>query len=83
MDKQRDKKTAFEKIVVADLKNEPAYKKKFEDVWILNEVSAKYRISKKDTGVDIVAKDYDGNSTAVQTKIFKGKVSIKFVLILL
>ena len=75
LDKQRDRGTAFEKMVVAYLKNEPAYKQKFQDVWMLNEVPAEYHISKKDTGVDIVAKDYDGNLTAVQAKFYKGKVS--------
>ncbi|WP_407325300.1 DEAD/DEAH box helicase family protein [Lactobacillus johnsonii] len=75
LDKQRDRGTAFEKMVVAYLKNEPAYKQKFEDVWMLNEVPAKYHISKQDTGVDIVAKDYDGNLTAVQAKFYKGRVS--------
>ena len=74
LDKQRDRGTAFEKIVVAYLKNEPAYKQKFQDVWMLNEVPEEYHISKKDTGVDIVAKDYDGNLTAVQAKFYKGKV---------
>lgn len=73
--KERDRGTAFEKMVVAYLKNEPAYKQKFQDVWMLNEVPAEYHISKKDTGVDIVAKDYDGNLTAVQAKFYKGKVS--------
>ncbi|MDB6225624.1 DEAD/DEAH box helicase family protein [Lactobacillus amylovorus] len=75
LDKQRDRGTAFEKMVVAYLKNEPAYKQKFQDVWMLNEVPAEYHISKKDTGVDIVAKDYDGNLTAVQAKFYRGKVS--------
>ncbi|MGO5299668.1 type ISP restriction/modification enzyme [Lactobacillus amylovorus] len=75
LDKQRDRGTAFEKMVVAYLKNEPAYKQKFEDVWMLNEVPAEYHIPKRDTGVDIVAKDYDGELTAIQAKFYKGKVS--------
>ena len=75
LDNQRDRGTAFEKMVVAYLKNEPLYKQKFEDVWMLNEVPAEYHISKRDTGVDIVAKDYEGNLTAVQAKFDKGKVS--------
>ena len=61
-------------MVVAYLKNEPTYKQKFSDVWMLNEVPAEYHISKRDTGVDIVAKDYAGNLTAVQAKYYKGKV---------
>ena len=74
LSKQRDRGTAFEKMVVAYLKNEPAYKQKFKDVWMLNEVPAEYHISKKDTGVDIVAKDYDGNLTAVQAKFYKAGI---------
>lgn len=74
LDKQRDRGTAFEKMVVAYLKNEPAYKQKFPDVWMLNEVPEKYGIPKRDLGVDIVARDYAGNLTAVQAKYYKGKV---------
>lgn len=74
LDKQRDRGTAFEKMVVAYLKNEPAYKQKFSDVWMLNEVPEEYGIPKRDLGVDIVARDYAGNLTAVQAKYYKGKV---------
>ena len=74
LDKHRDRGTAFEKMVVAYLKNEPAYKQKFSDVWMLNEVPEKYGIPKRDLGVDIVARDYAGNLTAVQAKYYKGKV---------
>lgn len=72
---QRDRGTAFEKLAIAYLKNEPAYKNKYSDVWMLNEVPEKYGISKQDTGVDIVAKDrVTGNLTAIQAKYYKGKV---------
>lgn len=72
---QRDRGTAFEKLAVAYLKNEPAFKNKYSDVWMLNEVPAEYNISKQDTGVDIVAKDrITGELTAVQAKYYKGKV---------
>lgn len=72
---QRDRGTAFEKLAVAYLKNEPAFKNKYSDVWMLNEVPAEYNISKQDTGVDIVAKDrITGKLTAIQAKYYKGKV---------
>lgn len=74
LDKQRDRGTAFEKMVVAYLKNEPTYKQKFSDVWMLSDVPKEYGIPKKDLGVDIVARDYAGNLTAVQAKYYKGKV---------
>lgn len=74
LDKQRDRGTAFEKMVVAYLKNEPTYKQKFSAVWMLGEVPDKYGIPKRDLGVDIVARDFAGNLTAVQAKYYKGKV---------
>lgn len=74
LEQQRDRGTAFEKMVVSYLKNEPLYKHKFESVWLLNEVPNEYNIPKKDLGVDIVAKDFEGKLTAVQAKFYKGKV---------
>lgn len=72
----RDRGTAFEKMAVAYFKNEPAYKNKFSNVWMLSEVPAEYNIPRVDTGVDIVAKDrVSGKLTAIQAKFYKGKVS--------
>lgn len=72
----RDRGTAFEKMAVAYFKNEPAYKNKFSDIWMLSEVPAEYNIPRVDTGVDIVAKDrVSGKLTAIQAKFYKGKVS--------
>lgn len=71
----RDRGTAFEKMVVAYLENEPAYKNRYSNVWMLSDVPAEYGISKRDTGVDIVAQDRaTGKLTAVQAKFYKGKV---------
>lgn len=74
LENQRDRGTAFEKMVVAYLKNEPTYKQTYADVWMLNEVPEEYGIPKRDLGVDIVARDYAGNLTAIQAKYYKGKV---------
>lgn len=72
----RNRGTAFEKMAVAYFKNEPAYKNKFSDVWMLSEVPAEYNIPKVDTGVDIVARDrVSGKLTAIQAKFYKGKIS--------
>ena len=72
----RDRGTAFEKMAVAYFKNEPAYKNKFSNVWMLSEVPAEYNIPRVDTGVDIVAKNrVSGKLTAIQAKFYKGKVS--------
>lgn len=72
----RQRGTAFEKMAVAYLKNEPVYKNKYSDVWMLSEVPAEYNIPRVDTGVDIVAKNrVSGKLTAVQAKFYKGKIS--------
>lgn len=72
---QRNRGTAFEKMVVSYFKNEPTYKNKYSDVWMLNEVPEEYHVSRKDTGVDIVARDKaTGKLTAIQAKYYKDKV---------
>lgn len=72
---QRDRGTYFEKLVEVYLKNEPVYKNLYSDVWLLHEVPAEYGISKKDTGVDIVARNKNtGELTAIQAKFYSGKV---------
>lgn len=72
---QRDRGTMFEKVVKSYLLNEPTYKNLYSDVWMLNEVPDSYEISKKDTGVDLIARRRDtGTLTAVQAKYYKEKV---------
>ncbi|MDR3241389.1 MAG: DEAD/DEAH box helicase family protein [Lactobacillaceae bacterium] len=73
-DVQRERGTLFEKLVVAYLKNEPTYKNLYTDVWMLSEVPAEYGIPNKDTGVDIVARQKNGELTAVQAKFYDHKV---------
>ncbi|MGO4955529.1 type ISP restriction/modification enzyme [Ligilactobacillus ruminis] len=78
IEQQRDRGTAFEKLAVAYLENEPAFKNKYSDVWMLNEVPEEYHISKQDTGVDIVARDRaTGKLTAVQAKYYRSKITKK------
>ena len=71
---QRERGTLFEKLCIAYLKNEPTYKNLFTDVWLLSEVPDSYEIPKKDNGVDIVAKEKNGNLVAIQAKFYKNKI---------
>lgn len=72
---QRDKGTLFEKIAQIYFKNEPTYKNLFSDVWLLNEVPEEYAIPKKDTGVDLVARnEATGELTAIQAKFYDSKI---------
>jgi len=73
-DIQRERGTLFEKLVLAYLKNEPTYRRLYKNVWELNDVPAEYRIPKKDTGVDLVAEQFNGDLVAVQAKFYEGKV---------
>ena len=47
----------------------------FSDVWLLNEVPEEYVIPKKDTGVDLVARnEATGELTAIQAKFYDNKI---------
>ena len=68
----RNQGTAFEKIVVSYLENEPIQKHRFDRVWMLKDVPDGYGIPKRDLGVDIVARERNtGKLTAVQAKFYK------------
>ena len=73
-DIQRERGTLFEKLVLAYLKNEPTYQRLYKNVWELSDVPEEYGIPKKDTGVDLVAEQYNGDLVAVQAKFYENKV---------
>lgn len=66
---QRHRGTLFELLVLTYLKNEPTYVRLFDDVWKLSDVPEEYNIPKKDTGVDLVAREKNtGDIVAIQCK---------------
>ncbi|MDE4085381.1 DEAD/DEAH box helicase family protein [Planococcus maritimus] len=75
---QRDRGTMFELLSRTYFKNEPMYKRLFDNVWTLNEVPDEYGISKSDTGVDLVAKEREtGNLIAIQCKYYSEDTTIQ------
>lgn len=75
---QRDRGTMFELLSRTYLKNEPKYKRLFDEVWLLNEVPVEYGIPKTDTGVDLVAKDrVTGDLIAIQCKYYSEDKTIQ------
>lgn len=75
---QRDRGTLFELLITAYLKNEPMYARLFDEVWLLNEVPGEYKIPKKDTGVDLVARNREtGELVAVQCKYYSKDTTIQ------
>ncbi|WP_347553707.1 DEAD/DEAH box helicase (plasmid) [Pediococcus pentosaceus] len=73
-DVQRERGTLFEKLVLAYLKHEPTYKALYQNVWLLSDVPDDYGISRKDTGVDLVAEQKNGDLVAIQAKFYTHKV---------
>lgn len=73
-DVQRERGTLFEKLTLAYLKNEPTYKALYQNVWLLSEVPESYSIPKKDTGVDLVAEQKNGDLVAIQAKFYTNKI---------
>lgn len=71
---QRERGTLFEKLVLAYLKNEPTYQRLYKNIWTLNDVPVEHGIPKKDTGVDLVAEQFNGDLVAVQAKFYENKV---------
>ena len=67
---ERDKGDRFERLIQAYLKTDPRYEPKFSNVWLWNEFPSKKDFGGKDTGIDIVAKTYEGDYWAVQCKFF-------------
>lgn len=67
-DNERDKGTAFEKLVKIYLENEPKYKAIIDKVWTWAEFP--YRENVGDTGIDLVAKTIDGEYWAIQCKFY-------------
>ncbi|MCU7211857.1 DEAD/DEAH box helicase [Turicibacter sanguinis] len=75
---QRDRGTLFEAVVTGYLKNEPMYSRLFDEVWMLKDVPEAYQIPKKDTGVDLVARNRDtGDLVAIQCKYYSKDTTIQ------
>lgn len=77
-DKQRDRGTRFELLARAYFEAEPMYQRLFDNVWMLHEVPEEYQVPKKDTGVDLVARERDtGKLVAIQAKYYSEDTKIQ------
>ncbi|WP_255485880.1 type ISP restriction/modification enzyme [Sporosarcina sp. BP05] len=74
---QRDRGTLFELLVIPFFRKEPAYARLFDIVWTLSDVPDEYNIPKKDTGVDLVAREREtGDLVAIQCKFYSKETKI-------
>src|SRR5690554_1014725 len=65
---ERDKGTDFERFCVMYLRNEPCYKDLYQEVLTYGQWADRQGITKKDTGIDLVAITHLGETHAVQCK---------------
>src|SRR5690554_431881 len=73
---ERDKGTDFERLSVIYFKNEPFYKDQYEEVLTYGDWAEKQGLSKKDTGIDLVAKTFTGEFHAIQCKNYAPEYKI-------
>ncbi|MEP6482690.1 MAG: DEAD/DEAH box helicase family protein, partial [Rhodoglobus sp.] len=72
---ERDKGDRFERLMQAYLTTEPQYAELFSDVWMWTDYPQ--RGTRKDTGIDLVAKARDtGELTAIQCKFFDPSTTV-------
>ena len=79
---QRDKGTAFERLTIAYLQNEPLYKEQYAQVLPYAAWAERYREKlglpdKTDAGIDLVAITHTGEFHAVQCKNFSAQHSVQ------
>lgn len=73
---ERDKGTDFERLSVIYFKNEPFYKDQYEEVLTYGDWAEKQGLSKKDTGIDLVATTFTGEHHAIQCKNYAPEYKI-------
>ena len=79
---QREKGTYFEKLIQSYLRTEPFYKDRYEHVWMYTDWAKEsdaisHGMNPKDTGIDLVAKTFDGEYHAIQCKLYAEDYSIQ------
>ena len=68
---EREKGTYFEELIVKYLQNEASYKDLYSDVWTYSEWATLQGLTKKDTGIDLVAQTRGTNEVhAIQCKFY-------------
>ena len=67
---ERDKGTAFEKLVTAWLVTDPVQAQRFRSVQLWSEWARSRGRDRSDTGIDLVGTLHDGGLTAIQCKFF-------------
>jgi predicted helicase len=67
----RDQGDRFERLMQSYLLTDPKYSTKIESVWLWNEFEGRQYFGGGDTGIDLVAKTYEGEYWAIQCKCYE------------
>lgn len=67
---ERDKGERFERLMQAYLLTDPKYTAKLKKVWLWSEFHGKSDLGGGDTGIDLVAKTFEGDYWAIQCKCY-------------
>ena len=70
---ERDKGTAFERLVAKWMVTDPVQAKRFRSVELWSDWARRQRENRSDVGIDLVATRHDGGLAAVQCKFFEPK----------
>jgi len=71
----RDLGDKFEKLMLEYLNTDPLYKNKYSDIWLWMDWPD--RKGRPDTGIDLVAREHDGEYCAIQCKCYEPSHSIQ------
>jgi predicted helicase len=66
----REAGTYFEHLIIAYLRNEPAYQQLYRAVESYSEWAERKKLDRRDDGIDLVAETFDGETHAVQCKLY-------------
>jgi len=74
---ERDKGTAFEKLVRAWLVKDPVQAQRFKRVVLWSDYAREQKEKRTDVGIDLVATRHDGGAVAIQCKFYSEDYSIQ------
>ena len=66
----REAGTYFENLIVAYLRNEPAYQQLYRMVETYGDWAERRKLDRRDDGIDLVAETFDGETHAIQCKLY-------------
>jgi predicted helicase len=74
---EREKGTYFERLILDYLTAEPAYADLYEKVWMYSDWAREQGLDARDSGIDLVARSFDGEYHAIQCKLYAADYTLQ------